>query len=71
MGRAATLPKYFSMNFFWAPKGYANEWQHASRVSRIPYGYFDRGFTPTWRIVERTIFWGLLAAAGLYLYFRT
>lgn len=51
--------------FTFAPEGYKPEWQHAPRWSRIPYGYYSRGFTPTWRIVERAIFWGIIAAAAI------
>jgi hypothetical protein len=26
----------------WAPKHYREDWQHARRISGLPFGYFDR-----------------------------
>ena len=55
--------------FTFAPEHYKLGWQECQRWSRTPYGYFGRGYQPTWRIVERTIFWTLVAGLGALLLF--
>jgi len=56
-------------DYKFAPKHYRVEWQEAPRWSRIPYGYFCRGYQPAWRIVERAIFWTMVAGVGALLIF--
>jgi hypothetical protein len=53
--------------FKFAPEHYKLGWQECQRRSFLPYGYFGRGYQPTWRIIERAIFWTLIIGVAALL----